>query len=366
MQTLDFDEYTPGIDYDFIKKFINKTSFILKLLRFNIFNDELVDEKRSTVYCTNHGQGFWGIVDVFLAVHYWYGIKGFKTPLYLISEDIVFKIPLIGFFAKRLGLKVAGREVVEKLLDTNASIVIPPGGDGELLKPVWMKNKPVFTKSIYLNGKMKLKTQEWFVDVIMRKSKPVVSLGISGTHEMTPILYTSFWIHKYSGQAYLRRDELLPGYPITINHFINFYLFSLLSISENIYSWIIFILAHIYIDFLYTYPIIFRKLYVNFNAYVPSPINSSQYMSLPVRERKKYRCDFLKILNKKMTNALYEIDRNRNDFFSFVYEKIYKKYNTLQKIYSSTIRMLFRLYMKRYVNYKGYNEEIYFLDCKEK
>jgi len=42
----------------------------LKLLRFRVFKDDIVNPDIPTIYCTNHGQGFWGIVDVLLGVYY--------------------------------------------------------------------------------------------------------------------------------------------------------------------------------------------------------------------------------------------------------------------------------------------------------
>jgi len=251
MSKQEINENNLGLDIDYVVKFLLKMNFIFKLLRFNVMDDSSVNEKRPTMYLVNHGQGFWGIVDVLLALHYWYIVKGFRTPLYLISEEVVFKIPIIKHLALKAGLKNAKMSNVEFFLKSGASVVIPPGGDGELLKPVWMKNKPVFTKSMYINGKMILKTQTWFLDTALKLGVPIVPVGISGTHEMTPIFYTSFLIHKYSGMAHFRKSELLPGYPITLGHFINMLLFSLTPFSDSAIAWLVFIIANIYRFFIY-------------------------------------------------------------------------------------------------------------------
>ena len=248
---LNYDENSLGVDIDFIKRVLSRFSWLIKLLRFNVYNDIYVDEKTPTMYVFNHGQGFWGIIDVIFILEYWYIHKGFTTPLYLISEPVIFKIPFLRVWALKAGLKNATRQNIELFLKNRASVALPPGGDGELLKPVWMKDNPVFTKSMYINGRMKLKTQEWYLDVALKHNIPIVPSCFSGTHEMTPILYTSFLIHKYSGMAHLRKEELLPGYPITLNHFINTGLFLLTPFSSSLIAWSIFIVAHIYIDFLY-------------------------------------------------------------------------------------------------------------------
>jgi len=310
------------------------------------------------MYIVNHGQGFWGIIDVLLALDYWYIQKNFKTPLYLISEEIVFKIPLISSLALKGGLKNASRKNIELLLETGASIVIPPGGDGELLKPFWMKDKPVFTKSIYLNGKMILKTQTWFLDSSLKTKTPIVPLSISGTHEMTPIIYTSFFIHKYSGMAYWRRNEFLPGYPITINHFINLAIFLLTPFSDSILAWIIFILAHIYIDFLYTYPIIFRKIYIRFSNKITIP-NNLEYEFLDSKKRKKVRKIYLFKIYESIYKGIKESSKERRDFFSKCHN-LFSRYNKFIFFKKITYRYFYKIYMKRYSNFNG-NDNEYFI-----
>ena len=352
---LNYDENSAGIDLEYILNFLKYFSWLIKLLRYNTKNDSLIDEKNPTMYLVNHGQGFWGIIDVIIALDYWYNKKKFKTPLYLISEEIVFKIPIIRYLAIKAGLKNASRKNIELLLSTGASVLIPPGGDGELLKPVWMKNRPVFTKSIYMNGKMKLKTQTWFLDSALKTKTPIVPLSISGTHEMTPILYTSFFIHKYSGIAYLRRNEFLPGYPITINHFINLGLFLLTPLSDSLLVWIIFIVSHIYIDFLYTYPIVFRKICINFSNTINIP-NNFDYIQLKQSDRKIIRLQYLKQIDKSIREGLKECDNKRADIFTKIHNIIFR-FSFVSKIWKNILLIMQKTYMKRYSNFQGnFNE----------
>lgn len=348
---LNYDENSAGIDLEYILKFLKSFSWLIKLLRYNSLNDSSIDENNPTMYLVNHGQGFWGIIDVILALDYWYNKRKFKTPLYLISEEIVFKIPVIKYLAIKAGLKNASRKNIEFLLSTGASVLIPPGGDGELLKPVWMKNRPVFTKSIYINGKMKLKTQTWFLDSALKTKIPIIPLSISGTHEITPILYTSFLIHKYSGMAYLRRNEFLPGYPITINHFINLGLFLLTPFSDSLLAWIIFILSHIYIDFLYTYPIVFRKICINFSNTIDVS-SDLDYAQLKQNDRKTIRFKYLIQIDKSITEGLNKCDKQRNDIFSKIYKTIFK-FSLIEKIWNKILIFMQTVYMKRYSNFQG-------------
>lgn len=354
-KNLNYDENRAGIDLKYILKFLKSFSWLIKLLRYNSINDNSIDQNSPTMYLVNHGQGFWGIIDVIIALDYWYNKRKFTTPLYLISEEIVFKIPIIKYLAIKAGLKNASRQNIEFLLSTGASVLIPPGGDGELIKPVWMKNRPVFTKSIYINGKMKLKTQTWFLDSALKTKIPIVPLSISGTHEMTPILYTSFLIHKYSGMAYLRRNEFLPGYPITINHFVNLGLFLLTPFSESLLAWIIFILSHIYIDFLYTYPIVFRKICIKFSNAI-NIANDFDYMQLKQCDRKIIRLKYLKQIDKSIREGLKECDNKRADIFTKIYNLIFR-FSFVTKIWKKILLIMQKIYMKRYSNFEGdFNE----------
>ena len=51
---LEINENEPGLDIDYVIRFLTRISFIIRLLRFNVIDDHSVDETRPTMYLVNH------------------------------------------------------------------------------------------------------------------------------------------------------------------------------------------------------------------------------------------------------------------------------------------------------------------------
>jgi 1-acyl-sn-glycerol-3-phosphate acyltransferase len=106
----------------------------------------------------------------------WVKDRGPETPLYMLGYDLLFAVPVVGQFWRKLGLLRANRALAKLTLKRGAAAVVFPGGDYEVFRPWTERNR------IDFGGRM------GFIELAISTRVPVVPMTIHGAHESTIVL----------------------------------------------------------------------------------------------------------------------------------------------------------------------------------
>lgn len=96
------------------------------------------------LFVGNHSGGA-NIPDTFifvLAYNTFFTVDG--RPLYGLAHDIITRTPLIGAFARKMGVVSAGHGAAAEVFESGASCLVYPGGDVDALRPWRDRHKIVF------------------------------------------------------------------------------------------------------------------------------------------------------------------------------------------------------------------------------
>jgi len=226
----------------------------------------------------------------------------------MMSEARVLEVPLIGNICRRIGFKVASVKAAENCLTQGEWIILPPGGNTDMMRSVWHRNQTRHYKCKYKNGKFEIKPQTWIVHAAAPLSINAYPMCATGAHESTPILWESKFILKYSGLIKLRKDSYWPGFPVSLNHFINLFVFWLTGWMQYPLAWVAFIFTNIAIDLFYSYPIFFNKVRVGSGKAVKLSYSRDD---LTLKERKEENLTLLRQLNQNVNECLDKMDDER-------------------------------------------------------
>ncbi len=308
-QIIATDHY--GADVEFCKKLGRIYGFIVtKIFRYKSEYDlaKTYDFSQSGLIVTNHSNGFWGIIDVLLALHLWYNVFKREDALAFMSDERVFRVPIIGFFVRRIGFKVSSIHALRRCLADGHWAVIVPGGNTDQLRSIWHRNETRMYKTCYLNGKFYQKEQTWFVHAAATLGVKTYPIACAGLHEVTPILWESKAILKYTGLIKLRAGEFWPGFPVSLNHFINLTIFYWTGWMDSILAWALFLVTNIYIDLFYSYPIFFPR--VRLKPAEPITLKYSSD-SLSLKQRKRENLQMLAAVNQAVNHELLALNEER-------------------------------------------------------
>lgn len=258
-----------GYDAAFTARFYRMVGPVLAaIFRLQVTGTENL--RTPGILASNHNAGLWGILDVLLLYHAFHNLRANPGILSAMSEETVFKVPVLGPVAAKTGLKIPNPGVLGDCLDSGHWVYITPGANTDQLRPIWMKNRARFQKAVFVNGRRVFRDQTWYLDAALARGAPVYPVSISGTHEMTPILWESPAILRWSGLERLRRDEHWPGFPITLNHFINAAILAATPLRSAWWAWLVFAALHVYVDFLYSYPLFPFQVKIHFGEPLPA------------------------------------------------------------------------------------------------
>ena len=248
------------------------------------------------------------MVDVWIGFSLWYAVLQQTTPLVLMSDQRLFGVPLIGNVARRLGLKVSSIDTMTACLRAGNWVGLPPGGNTDQLRSIWHRTHTRMYKLQYRNGVYVPKPQTWFVFAAAQLNVKAYPLVFSGVHEITPILWESKFLFRFTGMYKLRGGEYWPGFPVSLNHFINLFVFYLTGWMDSVVAWMLFLVTNIYIDMFYSYPIFFPKVRVQCGHPILLGYPSGQ---LSMKQRKEENLKMLKALNDEANRCLQELDDQR-------------------------------------------------------
>jgi len=102
--------------------------------------------------------------------------RGLDQPAYALAYDLLFSVPGVGPFLRRIGAIPAGGPQAEQALRDGAALVVYPGGDREACRP-WLERDRVD-----LAGHM------GFVHLALQTGVPVVPVVAHGSHHAVVVL----------------------------------------------------------------------------------------------------------------------------------------------------------------------------------
>jgi 1-acyl-sn-glycerol-3-phosphate acyltransferase len=102
--------------------------------------------------------------------------RGLDQPAYAMGYDLLFGIPVIGPFLRRIGAIPAGKQAAEQGLAHGGLIVVYPGGDREASRP-WTER-----------DKIDLGDHHGFIRLALRAGVPVVPVVAHGSHDAIVIV----------------------------------------------------------------------------------------------------------------------------------------------------------------------------------
>ena len=106
----------------------------------------------------------------------WWRERGTEEPVYALFHSFFLKLPGVGPVMKRAGALEAGPAAAEAVLRSGAVLVDFPGGDHEVFRPWWARNR------IDFGGRL------GFVRLALRTRVPVVPAVSVGAHETLVVL----------------------------------------------------------------------------------------------------------------------------------------------------------------------------------
>jgi 1-acyl-sn-glycerol-3-phosphate acyltransferase len=118
----------------------------------------------------NHSGGL-VIADTFVFSQYFYDHFGADRRFYQLAHDLVFKTPGLRILAERYGTVPASPEHMAKALDSDAALLVYPGGDHETFRPSWE------------SGEIDFANRTGFVKLALKHNIPIVPVVSIGGQE---------------------------------------------------------------------------------------------------------------------------------------------------------------------------------------
>jgi 1-acyl-sn-glycerol-3-phosphate acyltransferase len=124
----------------------------------------------------------------------------------------------------------------------------------------------------WIGSRRVLTDQLYHIAVACEEGRPIYPVAISGSYEMSPVLWESTRLVRWSGLVTIfRKDEYWPSVPITVNHFVNLAIFAMSPWSGSPLAWGIFALLNVYAEPLYSYPLFPFSLHIRVGAPIVAP-----------------------------------------------------------------------------------------------
>ncbi len=110
---------------------------------------------------------------------------GANRRLAAMAHPFAFHFWPISYVVRGLGAIPSTARAVETTLTQGVPVLLFPGGDHEVLRPVWQASRVDFAQ------------RRGFLRLAAKSNVPIVPMGISGSHFTAPILWRSRWILPY-------------------------------------------------------------------------------------------------------------------------------------------------------------------------
>ncbi len=122
---------------------------------------------------------------------------GVERPFYQLAHNLVLASP-IGPYLKRFGTMAASHHHAERALRSGAALLVFPGGDFEVHRPSWQRNKTDF------GGR------KGFIKLALAEGVPIVPVVSCGGQETALFLSRGEWLAKLTRVDQIFRLKVLP------------------------------------------------------------------------------------------------------------------------------------------------------------
>jgi 1-acyl-sn-glycerol-3-phosphate acyltransferase len=122
---------------------------------------------------------------------------GVERPFYQLAHNLVLASP-IGPLLRRYGSMAASHEHAEDALSAGAAVLVFPGGDWEVHRPSWERNR------------VDLAGRKGFIKLALHADVPIVPVVTVGGQETALFLSRGAWLAKLTGVDRYLRLKVLP------------------------------------------------------------------------------------------------------------------------------------------------------------
>jgi 1-acyl-sn-glycerol-3-phosphate acyltransferase len=102
--------------------------------------------------------------------------RGLEQPTYVLGYDLLFSLPVVGPYLRRIGAIPAGGREADLALEQDAAVLVYPGGDRDACRPWTQRNR------VELGG------HKGFVRLALSAGVPVVPVVTHGSHDAVIVL----------------------------------------------------------------------------------------------------------------------------------------------------------------------------------
>ena len=191
--TADLDDRDP----DYIRENL-ALSWMLATLwyRAEVRNMGNVPEKGPVLLVGNHTGGNMApeVIVLPLAFSTYFGVE---RPFYQLAHNLVLASPF-GPMLRKWGSMAASHKHAEAALDAGAAVLVFPGGDWEVHRPSWERNK------------VDLAGRKGFIKLALNADVPIVPVVTIGGQETALFLSRGAWLAKLTGADRYLRLKVLP------------------------------------------------------------------------------------------------------------------------------------------------------------
>ncbi len=297
-----------GFDRDHAERILKTYwRFIQPIFRPRVDGLERIDPAKTGILVQNHNWSTFGGIEGAAFFHAWYVAEKDRHLPQLVGQGG--PVANDHRFMRRLGIVRASLKNMTDTLRRGHFVATTPGSEVDQLRPVWQRNQSRLKRVSWLGNRPVLSDCLSYIAVAAEGGYPIYPVACSGTHEMTPILWESPRLLRWTG---LHRAHWLgawSGFPITLNHFVNLGLFALTPLAGSFWAWALFLLANIYFAPLYQYPLF--PIQVRLRVCEPVPVPDLRGSDITESERMRvYRDVHAKVVSR-IDGMLEELDEGR-------------------------------------------------------
>ncbi len=137
-------------------------------------------------------------VDTVITMLAWNTYFTVERPLYALGHAMVTGLPVLGDFARKIGVVTAGQESAAQVLGAGHSALVYPGGDVEVMRP-WSKRHII-----------DFDDRKGFLRLAHEQQVPIVPIVADGGHDTFVVLNDGKWLAKALRMDRLGRVKTMP------------------------------------------------------------------------------------------------------------------------------------------------------------
>ncbi len=161
---------TSGDDADFVRAQISRLARYSRYFSPSIRGVDNLPDTGPAIIVGNHSCIFY-MPDVWVVALAILARRGFEAPVHPLGYDLLFALPGVGDFIRKIGVVPARGEKAEEVVRRGEAVLVYPGGDWEAARPWTARNR------IDFHG------HKGFIRLALRTGAPIVPVVSQGAHD---------------------------------------------------------------------------------------------------------------------------------------------------------------------------------------